>query len=230
LLKIPPTSLQKAVHRLEREGLITSYCEGKTRIYQLNQNYPLIKELEQLLKRAYILLPNHEKKEYYAITEDTSASGNRKNHTQVLLRFWEKLKGITQLTFQARTKEKTGWSGKGQGKVITTKLGDNGLLFTEKGIWQDKQATEMHFSNTFRWTLDRVARMISLEHLRRGPDYPVFLFNLAPVGTHALASIDAHLCGEDIYCGQVDFDRYSIYLRWRVIGPRKNEEIDYSYS
>lgn len=232
-LGTPLTPLQKALNRLEKGGLITSYYEGKTRLYQFNPSYPLISELEQLLKKTYTLLPAHSKKEYYVVKEGAkTSSAYQKNKTQILLTFWKKLTGVTQLTFNAKTKSKEdkGWNGKGQGEVIATKEGSNTLIFNEKGTWQTSQGGNVGFSNTFRWTLDRNAGVISLEHLRRGPDHPVFLFLLAPLGKDCLSSVDSHLCEGDTYFGQIHFDRYSLRLNWRVIGPKKNEEIDYFYS
>ncbi|MBA3817129.1 MAG: winged helix-turn-helix transcriptional regulator [Parachlamydiaceae bacterium] len=227
------TPIQKALSRLEKGGLITSYYEGKTRLYQFNPSYPLIHEVEQLLKKAYTLLPAHEKKEYYVVKEDLrKLSVPQENTTKILLAFWEKLLGVTQLTFHAKTKskEENGWNGKGKGEVIITKDGHNRLIFSEKGTWQGIQGGEFSFSNTFRWSIDRNIGVISLEHLRRGPDQPVFLFYLAPSGKHSLSSVDSHLCGGDTYFGQINFDRYTLRLNWRVIGPKKNEEIDYYYS
>lgn len=229
-LKTALTPLQKALNRLERGGLITSYYEGKTRLYQFNPAYPLMSELDLLLKKAYTLLPPQEKKNYYVIKEDLTAK-NQPNRAQILLAFWEKLKMVKQLSFHSKSKAKVenGLSGRGQGEVISTKEGSNILVFSEKGTWQSAHGNEVNFSNIFRWTLDRNAGVISLEHLRRGPDYPVFLFHLSPTGKHSLSSVDSHLCGEDSYFGQIHFDRYSIRLSWRVIGPKKNEEIDYFY-
>ena len=57
-----------------------------------------------------------------------------------------------------------------------------------------------------------------------------FLFHLAPSGKHSLSSVDSHLCGGDVYFGQIQFDRYSLCSNWRVMGPKKNEEIAYYYS
>lgn len=71
--------------------------------------------------------------------------------------------------------------------------------------------------------------MLSLEHLRLGPNAPVFLFHLAPTGNNLLASVDSHLCEEDASLAQVVWDRHSIRLSWRVIGPLKNEEMQYHY-
>ncbi len=229
LLNTPLTPIQKALLRLEKGGLITSYYEGKTRLYQFNPGFPILEELEQLLKKTYTLLPAHEKKDYYVPKEEDT---HPENKFHIILAFWEKLTKVEHLVFNAKTKsqENTGWSGKGKGKVSVTKEGNNVLIFNEKGSWRGKQSEEVSFSNIFRWSLDRQTAMISLEHLRRGPDHPVFLFHLAPSGRHSLSSVDSHLCGGDTYFGQIHFDRYSLRLNWRVIGPKKNEEIDYYYS
>lgn len=231
-LKTPLTPIQNALGRLEKGGLITSYHEGKTKLYQFNTAYPLLSEVEQLLKKAYTLLPPQQKKNYYVNREEASPPFNQENKTQVLLAFWEKLTGVTKLTFNAKSKSKDdrGWNGKGNGKVVITKTGNNQLIFAEKGVWFDKHATEVGFSNIFRWSLDLEVGVISLEHLRRGIDHPVFLFHLAPSGKHSLSSVDSHLCEGDTYFGQIHFDRFSMRLNWRVIGPKKNEEIDYYYS
>lgn len=232
-LGTPLTPLQKALNRLEKGGLITSYYEGKTRLYQFNPSYPLMSELEQLLKKAYTLLPAHHKKDYYVVKEGyKTSSANQENKVQVLLAFWDKLIGVTQLTFHAKTqsKDEKGWNGKGRGEVIIAKEDSNTLIFNEKGTWQGKQGGEVSFSNIFRWILDRNTGVISLEHLRRGLDHPVFLFHLAPSGKHSLSSVDSHLCEGDTYFGQIHFNHHNLRLNWRVIGPKKNEEIDYFYS
>lgn len=230
-LKTPLTPIQKALNRLEKGGLITSYYEGKTRLYQFNHAYPLMPEIEQLIKKTYTLLPAQEKKDYYAVKNGLSPSSREENKIQVLMTFWEKLMKVTTLSFHAKTKssEESGWNGNGKGEVAITKE-KNYLIFNEKGSWQNKLGAEISFSNVFRWTLDRSAAVISLEHLRRGPDYPVFLFHMAPFGKHSLSSVNSHLCDGDTYFGQLHFDRYSLRLNWRVIGPKKNEEMDYYYS
>jgi hypothetical protein len=231
-LKSPLTPIQKALDRLEKGGLVHSYFEGKTKLYQFNPTYPLIVELETLLKKAYTLLPANEKKNYYVIRQDLSPeSGLLNNQAKILHTFWEKLMSVKHLMFKAKTKSKeaNGWNGKGTGEVMVSKEG-NILLFHEKGVWQNQEGAEIGFSNVFRWTLDRAAGVISLEHLRHGPDRPVFLFHMAPSGRSSLSSVDSHLCGGDTYFGQIHFDRHGLRLNWRVIGPKKNEEIDYYYS
>lgn len=227
-LKTALTPIQKGLLRLEHGGLIESYYEGKTRIYRFNPAYPLLEELEQLLKKAYTLLPSHEKKEYYLIKETQG-----ENRLRTLLLFWKRLSEVKKLTFKARTKskEELGWNGQGNGEVEILKNENEHqtLIFNEKGSWQGKQQDELSFSNVFRWTLDRNACVIALEHLRHGMGNPVFLFHLAPSGKNSLASIDSHLCGGDCYFGQILLDRYALRLNWRIIGPKKNVEIDYHY-
>ncbi len=228
LLRTPLTSLQNALARLEKGRIITSYCEGKTKLYQLNSSYPLLAELEQLLKKAYTLLPPQDKKIFSLVQQETL---ERRIQQPLLISFWERLKMVKQLSLHAKShsKNETGWNGKGKGDVLVAKEGDTALVFHERGSWQIRQDQNMSFSNTFRWTLDREAGMISLEHLRLGPNAPVFLFHLAPTGNNLLASVDSHLCEEDAYLAQVVWDRHSIRLSWRVIGPQKNEEMEYHY-
>ena len=67
--KHPLTPHQKALLRLEKGGVIISFCEGKTRLYRFNPAFPLFHELELLLKKAYHLLPAQEKKGYYVAKE-----------------------------------------------------------------------------------------------------------------------------------------------------------------
>lgn len=229
LLKTPLTSLQNGLSRLEKGGIILSYYEGKTKIFQLNRSYPLIIELEQLLKKAFTLLPPQEKKKYAQLQYDHIP---KKTQEPSLLHFWERLQNVQQFTRHTKSasQQGNGWDGKGQGEVLINRVDEKTLVFHERGFWQMKQGQDISFSNVFRWTLDREAGMISLEHLRHGSDQPVFLFHLAPAGNQLLASVESHLCEEDAYLATVPWDQYGIRLNWRVIGPKKNEEMEYCYS
>lgn len=162
----------------------------------------------------------------------SSQTFNKETKLAVLLAFWEKLLGVSQLNFHAKTNSKDDGGGnrKGQGKVISTRSSSHVLIFSEKGSWQDKQGLDVNFTNVFRWTLDLDAKIISLEHLRYGSLHPVFLLHLTPSGMQSLSSVDPHLCGEDTYFGQIHFDNHGFQLTWRVMGPKKNEELDYYYS
>ena len=234
LFKAPLTPLQKALQRLEKGGILTSYYQGKTRIYEFSPTFTLMEELEQLLKKAYTHLPPQEKKYYcFVKRESYTKSTEEKEQRSLIDEVWKKLGQVQTITFHAKTKTKeannNGMFGKGKGDVVIAGE-NNSLTFTEKGSWKTDGGKEISFSNVFRWTLDRDASMISLEHLRRGKEHPVFLFHLVPTSTHALTSLDAHLCKGDSYFGELAMNEKHLQLHVRVIGPKKNEEMDYYYS
>lgn len=232
-LKTPLPPIQKTLNRLEASRLIISRFQGQKRLYSFNPAYPLLKELHELLKKAYTLLAPDEKKNYHAAPDERSIpSLNKNSKAKILLAFWEMLLNVRHLAFHAKTnsKEEGGWNGKGRGEVLVAQTGNNCLTFNEKGSWKGKQGLDVNFSNVFRWTLDRDKQTISLEHLRYGPENPVFLFHLTPSGPHSLSSVDSHLCGKDTYSGQIHFDDHTLRLSWKVVGPKKNEELHYFYT
>ncbi len=225
------TPLQKVFARLEKGGLLCSHYEGKTRIYRFNKGFCLLEDLESLLKKAYTALSSCEKQRYCIGYEGPSSFFESGGKTATLLEFWSKLSAVRRLSFSAQSKStsNSGWDGQGACDVRVSKAGLGRLTFHERGVWKGNNKQNMNFTNTFRWTLDRINGVVSLEHLRYGIDNPVFLFHLTPCALHALSSVNSHLCGEDAYFGRACFDRYSLKLNWRVIGPKKDEEIEYCY-
>lgn len=61
----PLYSFQRALARLEKGGVVMSYREGKTLVYQFNPRYPFLPELESFLRRAYSFFPEEIKEKYY---------------------------------------------------------------------------------------------------------------------------------------------------------------------
>lgn len=152
------------------------------------------------------------------------------NPLQILLEFWNRLALVSTLRLIVKTKSQEGWMGQGVAEVTVQTESDNILIFHEKGSWLTKAAGETAFSNIYRFTLDRRQNLISMEHLRYGIKRPVFLFHLRPTDQRTLSSVDSHLCGDDTYLGKVFCDQNHLRLNWRVIGPKKNDEIDCVYS
>lgn len=222
------TPIQKAFIRLEKAGVITSYLEGKTRVYQFNPGFPLLNELESLIKKAYTFLSPKDKLQYAVFKQQ---DGVQEAKELIIQTFWTKLLKIKKLNFEAKTKNKTdnGWNGKGIGEVNIIKESDTSIIFNEKGKWLDKNNQEIVFTNSFRWTLHLDTKMIALEHLRRGIQSPVFLIYLTPTSSKILSSVNTHLCEKDTYFGQLFYDQHSLRLHWRAIGPKKNEEMNYYY-
>ena len=141
---------------------------------------------------------------------------------------WEQLRAVRTLIFQAASDAvvKTGWVGVGKGVVKVEELDASRLLFRESGSWTTPQGKEIAFHNTYRWT--REGNAIQLEHLRFGPDAPVFLFALEAVGPVRLASSCPHVCAEDRYRAVMELGE-PLHLRWMVQGPVMAETIEYQY-
>ena len=235
LLDTPLTPIQKALQRLDRDGILASYYEGKLRMYRLNPTYPLRHELETLLKKAYHLLPCHEKKLYCFIhrpkipfQEEIRRDRDKKEE---LLKFWDILSQIRHLSFSARSRkeeESLTKIGKATVEVVTPSTSE--IVFQEKGHWFQDQVPETAFNSSFRWTLDTQACLITLEHLRYGSTHPVFLFHLTPTKPFMLEAVDAHLCAADTYLGSISWSSAHIDFYWRIIGPSKNDELVYRYT
>ncbi|HSX26754.1 MAG TPA: DUF6314 family protein [Chlamydiales bacterium] len=231
LLQVPLTPIQKALGRLEKGGIVISRYEGKIRIYELNPAYPFRHELEALLKKAYSLLPVQEKKRYCFIHKPHLKLNDEylrdRNRKEELLTFWEKLPRIRQLSFFAKSQQAI---RTGKAEVTITQPSKREILFHEKGLWLRNDLPDTSFHNVFRWTLDLNTGLISLEHLRYGPERPVFLFHLAPAKPGTLESVDSHLCAEDTYLGNIILQPSGFNFHWRIIGPHKNDELIYRYT
>jgi hypothetical protein len=50
-------SIQRQLDKLEAGGVLVSRMAGRTRLYQLNPRYPFLKELKQLLEKAFSFYP-----------------------------------------------------------------------------------------------------------------------------------------------------------------------------
>src|SRR5271165_6369036 len=49
--------IQKTLKKLEAGGLLVSFLEGKTRVFQWNPRYPFLLEIQALVKKAYSFMP-----------------------------------------------------------------------------------------------------------------------------------------------------------------------------
>ncbi len=59
------SGFQNTLDKLEYAGVLINFLEGRTRMYQFNPRYPFLKELKNLLFRAYEFIPESMKKKYY---------------------------------------------------------------------------------------------------------------------------------------------------------------------
>jgi Family of unknown function (DUF6314) len=231
LLNTPLTPIQKGFSKLEKAGVIQSLYEGKTRYYRFNPVYPLKKELEHLLRKAYEHLPVQEKRAYYIPENIFSKSPllSFKQSQEILLECWARLKMVEMLQTHATLSSDTAVK-RGAADVKVVEEGTSVLHFHESGVWHLEKEREIQFSNILRWTLDMASGTIALEHLRRGASKPVFLFHLKPKKPDLLVSIDSHLCGSDAYFGQIQLGPRYLQLSWKIVGPKKNDRIESLYT
>lgn len=57
--------VQQQLKRLEEGAVVVSRLQGKTRVYQFNPRYPFLKELKNLLEKAFLFFPPEEVERYY---------------------------------------------------------------------------------------------------------------------------------------------------------------------
>lgn len=223
-LKLPLTPIQKTLQNLENQGVILSHLEGKLRVYRWDPAFPLFSELLQLLRKAFMLLEPDMQRRFYAVHTGEYFS---KESSKILLNFWKQLERVAAFTTTTHSHTiQESWSRRGSGEVKVEKK-DRILIFHEKGAWEEDSI--VNFSNAYRWTLDLKRSIISLEHLRQGIKSPVPLLDFHPASPHLLSSKESHFCGADIYFGKVMAEKDKLWLKWRVIGPKKNLEINCKY-
>jgi len=103
---------------------------------------------------------------------------------------WYRLGAIGAMAFTASSSASTGWTGSGTGTVRVARPSHSILVFTESGTWSPGGGGPLNFTNVYRWTL--LGDSLRLEHLRFGPEDPVYLFDLEMFDPMRMKSIDPH--------------------------------------
>ena len=148
-----------------------------------------------------------------------------------LLNFWDQLAQVHSLVFSVISHHPSNPTAQiGKAEVLVKKVSEHVVIFQEKGHWLIDDVPSRAFSNSFRFSLDLKTSLVSVEHLRYGENHPVFLFHLALSGAKRLESVEAHVCGQDTYVGNFSWDEKGLKFQWRVIGPKKNDQLTYYYT
>lgn len=142
----------------------------------------------------------------------------------------DRLRAVRHLRFESRSAAGTGWDGVGTGRVSVNEPEPGVLVFEERGHWQaaapGREPTA--FRNVFRWSA-LPSGALRLEHLRHGPDRPVYLFDMAPTAEGPWREIEAHQCAADRYAATLVCEGPLLRVGWTIAGPRKREAIHYTY-
>jgi hypothetical protein len=142
---------------------------------------------------------------------------------------WQRLGDISALRFIARSAKQSGWNGSGEGTVSVAQPSADTVTFTETGQWQTDLGRRVNFSNVFRWSPGETRDVMRLEHLRFGPDKPVYLFDMDRYDDQIWQSTTPHVCGDDVYSAIMNVSVDQIELQWTIKGPKKDEDIRYLY-
>ena len=144
--------------------------------------------------------------------------------------FWNLLARVCMVNFDAHSLlESGGWNGHGTGTVTTKFVDDHTLQTSEAGIWNCSSGKRLDCSNIYRWTLCQQRNLVSLEHLRHGEHRPVRLFDFSCSKSGEMHPLAPFHCNQDQYLAKIEFTGETICMDWKISGPRKNEQILYSY-
>lgn len=233
-LDIGLTPIQHALKRLESSSIVSCYFEGKNRMYELSRTYPLYEELESLIKKAFFLLPTETQKKYLVSPTPTRSKETAlsKSVPAILAEVWKKLEATSQVLYVAhdRLSHKESTTGQGNGVVTLTQGGPYQMTFEEEGSWRLDTGLSFNYRNFFRWSVDSLRGILSVEHLRFGKDHPVFLFHLVPISDRLLESVATQTNGDETYFGYLENKAHGLKLCCRTISPQKNESITYYYT
>jgi hypothetical protein len=139
-----------------------------------------------------------------------------------------RLQEIAVVEFTSMSRTGIGWAGSGSGIVHVSQPSLDVIIFDESGTWCQDGGKTMRFTNVFRWT--RMDNQLRLEHLRFGPDKPVFLFDMAPDAEGVWRETAPHPCRDDCYSATLQIRQNKILVKWSVNGPKRDETIDYIYA
>lgn len=100
-------------------------------------------------------------------------------------------------------------------------------------VIEEKGRTTVRGRSIATWNMARWSRRghaIELEHLRFGPERPVFLARLTLGAEGFWQAHRPHLCGQDRYTPDLRLADGSIVIRWRITGPDGEQFIQTVYS
>lgn len=72
---VPVNRIQQQLKRLENGGVVASRLVGKVRLYTFNPRFPFLKELKELVAKAYEFVPENEKDKYFSMRRRPRRAG-----------------------------------------------------------------------------------------------------------------------------------------------------------
>ena len=151
-------------------------------------------------------------------------------------RLWSRLRGTRFVTVEVGA-EAQGRSGAGtegldgvaEGEVEWVNVKPNEVTWRERGRWVSGQLSGTRFSSAYAWRRND-AGVLSIAHLRLGPDHPVELVDLTESPDGCWRSAAPHLCADDRYSAEVRLEGRVVMVKWTVTGPTTDYTLRARYS
>ncbi|HET7024609.1 MAG TPA: DUF6314 family protein [Gemmatimonadales bacterium] len=111
-----------------------------------------------------------------------------------------------------------GLDGVAEGEVEWVNVKPNEVTWRERGRWISGQLSGTRFSSAYAWRRSD-AGVLSIAHLRLGPDHPVALVDLTESPDGCWRSAAPHHCADDRYSAEVRLEGRAVVVQWTVTGP-----------
>jgi len=137
------------------------------------------------------------------------------------------LSSRTRFDVQARTGDSQLLRGHGTVRALRPNSGT--VIFDEAGLWTFEDCSNIAFHNIYSWSLQSESPTLSLSHLRYGRNAPVHLVDFIEAAGNEWESASPYACGADIYRARINYSDCVLKLSWRIHGPDKRQQLDYTY-
>jgi len=137
------------------------------------------------------------------------------------------LSSRTRFDVQARTGDSQLLRGHGTVRALRPNSGT--VIFDEAGLWTFDDCSNIAFHNIYSWSLQSESPTLSLSHLRYGRNAAVHLVDFIEAPGNEWESASPYACGADIYTARINYSGCVLKLSWRIHGPDKRQQLDYTY-
>lgn len=157
------------------------------------------------------------------IKADDLSQINRSSKKCFSYQLWEKFSLCNYFKIQTRSlllphKE---WNF-GEGYILQTWLSSSSWSIQEKGYWTNLSSRKLNFFNNWHWNIDSSTETVCIRRFRHF-NSPVILSLKHSAGR--LISTAPYICGKDYYYLFIDLGLKKIKYHWKIIGPKKIDEI-----
>lgn len=139
---------------------------------------------------------------------------------------FEKLLYVKHLQIYVTDNNKKNCMGIANVSILKEVSTPNEIIHIENGFWKNKEG-DISFSNRVKFVLGE--NSIKILHLRYHKNTPSFLVQLVELEKNLLSTSEPYLCKNDCYVAKMTIFEGSLFLGWKILGPKKDQEICIEY-